>query len=398
MEGCVTRPALKKLFMISAIIMALKSMKFYYFDVIPSIPLQIIIISIGIILLQGKRYKDIKNYWLLAVILILNFIFIALNNQAVGNIINFMLIISLCLQDSDLKKQLLTDFVKVLSVILFISFFVYIPWLFGLQILPSRFIEFDGRLFRFDYLCLYTDSVPPRFQGLFLEPGHIGMIISFVLFCRGYDLKSKQTWILLLSLILSFSLAGYILTVLGLILYLLLQGKLSFKTLFITAICFSGLYLWAVKQQDNVFYELIFKRLELDGGTIAGDNRYTPEFESFYKLKMENPRYFILGMQEKFDINAFPKNAGYKVYLIENGLVALIFLFLRYCAILFSRFSYKGCALLILFSLSFLQRPYADWFVMYLLFVCALEGFKKHAEAKVSLNNVNKLVPYIRYE
>ena len=180
--------------------------------------------------------------------------------------------------------------------------------------------------------------------------------------------------------------------------YLLLQGKLSFKTLFITAICFSGLSLWAVKQQDNVFYELIFKRLELDGGTIAGDNRYTAEFESFYELKMENPRYFILGMQEKFDINSFPKNAGYKVYLIENGLVALIFLFLRYCAVLFSRFSYKGCALLILFSLSFLQRPYADWFVMYLLFVCALEGFKKHAEAKVSLNNVNKLVPYIRYE
>ena len=138
--------------------------------------------------------------------------------------------------------------------------------------------------------------------------------------------------------------------------------------------------MFAIKRQDNIFYELIFRRLEFDGGTMAGDNRYTPVFEGYYELNMKNRQYLLFGMQNKFNINTFPGNAGYKVYLIENGVIALAFLFLRYCAILYTQFSFRGFALLILFSLSFLQRPYADWFVMYLLFVCALPYFITNKE------------------
>lgn len=388
MKGCKTMSSLEKLYMVFAILLALKSMKFYYLNAIPNIPLQIIVLSIGILLLQGRKYNAIRKYWLLTVILIANFIFITFNNQAIGNIVNFSLILSFCLQEDALKKQIFTNFTKIFSALLIVSWIVYIPSLFGLRLLPEQIVEFDGRLFRYDYLCLYTDSVPPRFRGLFLEPGHIGMIISFILFCREYDLKSKQNWILLLSLILSFSLAGYILAILGLIMNLLLHGEMSFKTIFLTCICLGGLSFLAIKQQDNVFYELIFERLEYDGETIAGDNRYTPEFESFYKLNIENQRYFLLGMQDKFDINDFPNNAGYKVYIIQNGIIALTFLFLRYCAILFSKFSFHGLALLILFSFSFIQRPYADWFVMYLLFVCALPYF---IERKGSRDTVCKV-------
>ena len=375
MKGCKTMSSLEKLYMVFAVILALKSVKFYYFDAIPNIPLQGVVLFIGILLLQGRKYSSIRKYWLLTVILGAKFIFITFNNQAIGNIINFLLILSFCLQEDELKKQIFTNFTKIFSALLIVSWIVYIPSLFELRFLPEHIVEFDGRLFHCDYLCLYSDRVPPRFQGLFLEPGHIGMIISFVLFCRGYDLRSKQNWILILSLILSFSLAGYILAILGLIMHLLLQGRLSFKTIFLTCICLGGLSFLAIKQQDNVFYELIFKRLEFDDGTMAGDNRYTSVFESFYELNMKNRQYFLLGMQDKFDINDFPGNAGYKVYIIQNGIIALIFLFLRYCAILFSKFSIHGLALLILFSFSFIQRPYADWFVMYLLFVCALPYF-----------------------
>lgn len=382
MKGCARDSALKKLYMIFAIILALKSMKFFYFDTIPSIPLQIVVLSIGILLLQGRRYNSIVHYGLLSIILILNFVFVVLNNQAIGNIINFLLILSLCLQDDELKKNILTNFAGVFSIILFASLIVYVPHLCGVQFLQKHAVEFDGRLFRCDYLCLYSDSITTRFQGLFLEPGHIGMIIAFVLFCRGYNLRSKHNWVLILSLILSFSLAGYILAILGLVMSILLQRRLSFKNIFLTIICLGSLAMFAIKRQDNIFYELIFRRLEFDGGTMAGDNRYTPVFEGYYELNMKNRQYLLFGMQNKFNINTFPGNAGYKVYLIENGVIALAFLFLRYCAILYAQFSFRGFALLILFSLSFLQRPYADWFVMYLLFVCALPYFitnKKHA-------------------
>lgn len=378
--------------MVFAVILALKSMKFYYFDAIPNIPLQGVVLFIGILLLQGRKYSSIRKYWLLTVILVANFIFITFNNQAIGNIINFLLILSFCLQGDELKKQIFTNFTKIFSALLIVSWIVYIPSLFELQVLPSHTIEFDGRLFHCDYLCLYSDQVLPRFQGLFLEPGHIGMIISFVLFCRGYDLRSKQNWILILSLILSFSLAGYILAILGLIMHLLLQGRLSFKAIFLTIICLGSLALFAIKQQNNIFYELIFKRLEFDDGTMAGDNRYTSVFESFYELNMKNRQYFLLGMRDKFDINDFPGNAGYKVYLIQEGAIALVFLFLRYFAILYSQFTFKGFALLILFSLSFLQRPYADWFVMYLLFVCSLPYFIQIKSAPVKVP-AGKLIP-----
>ena len=94
MKGCKTMSSLEKLYMVFAVILALKSVKFYYFDAIPNIPLQGVVLFIGILLLQGRKYSSIRKYWLLTVILVANFIFITFNNQAIGNIINFLFILS----------------------------------------------------------------------------------------------------------------------------------------------------------------------------------------------------------------------------------------------------------------------------------------------------------------
>ena len=367
---------IERVYILFAIILALKSMNFYYLNYIHLLPLQLIVIASGILLLQGKPFSMINDYSLLIIVLIVNFIFTVLKDLGIGSIISFIMILLLCFQDDQLKEHLLALFTKTLSIILLISLITYLPNIFGLHLLPTISIQYDGRLFNFDYLCLYSNVIPPRFQGLFVEPGHVGMIIAMTLFCRGYDMKDKFNRVLLLSLILSFSLSGYVLVVLGYIMYAYFDSNISFKTILVICFCCGVFALLAIKQEDNIFYQLIFKRLEFEGGNISGNNRYEPRFENFYELHMRNPQYLWFGMQDKFDISNFANNAGYKIYLIQNGIISLIFLLIKYATIATSKLSSKGIALLALYCFSFIQRPYAEWFIMYLLFICALPFLK----------------------
>ena len=77
------------------------------------------------------------------------------------------------------------------------------------------------------FLILPITSFPfPRFQSIFLEPGHLGMISSLMLYMIRYNMRSWQGIIIFLSSLLSMSLAAYMLLFLGMVIYKLSFGNL----------------------------------------------------------------------------------------------------------------------------------------------------------------------------
>ncbi len=55
-----------------------------------------------------------------------------------------------------------------------------------------------------------------RFNGPFLEPGHLSMIVAILLYANKYDFKNNRyLWVLLVTIVLSFGLAGYVITIIG---------------------------------------------------------------------------------------------------------------------------------------------------------------------------------------
>ena len=80
-----------------------------------------------------------------------------------------------------------------------------------------------------------------RFNGPFLEPGHLSLICSLLLFANQYRFKeNRYLWVLLVCVLLSFSLAGYLISALG---YILLKIR-SIKLFLYSGIIFGSMFIF----------------------------------------------------------------------------------------------------------------------------------------------------------
>ena len=67
----------------------------------------------------------------------------------------------------------------------------------------------------------WTGEETSRFQSIFLEPGYMASLLSFLLYAVKYNFKRWENVVILVAIIVSFSLAGYIITFTGYTIYLL---------------------------------------------------------------------------------------------------------------------------------------------------------------------------------
>ena len=106
-----------------------------------------------------------------------------------------------------------------------------------------------------------------RFNGPFIEPGDLGCTAAFMLMAARFDFKryDKLIWILI-ALIVSMSLAGYLLTIIAYFFVLFSQKRISKMTMIVTIMCFLGIYYLGSYYNggDNVFNEAILSRLQSD--------------------------------------------------------------------------------------------------------------------------------------
>jgi hypothetical protein len=271
-------------------------------------------------------------------------------------------------------------------------------WIVGISLLFYILIIFCDISIPYSIIKHYNDGYPEfrnyrlliipngnlffyRFQSIFTEPGHLGMIASFFLYVNQYQFKKLYVFICFLGLLFSLSLAAYLLMILGYFIYQFVNGKNFYTKLLVTVITASvlfctGFYFYE-KYPDSPITLLIINRLQYneDKG-IAGNNRVTKDFDYYYKNNFLGSSDMIWGtgseiMKEKFSWG----NSSYKTFILQYGLFGIISLFIFYFSATFSRRSRILFGLFILYCVSFLQRPYALWEMELFLFIGSSEVF-----------------------
>lgn len=184
-----------------------------------------------------------------------------------------------------------------------------------------------------------------RFQSVFLEPGYLGTLLSFILYVQRYELKNFTNKILFVALLLTMSLAAYGTMIIGYVVCAYEKRKSVKKILIlgifaIIAVAFGSLY----NGGNNVVNEKILSRFELDQEKgISGNNRVSYVTDWYFDYFLQSGELvWGVGSERIKKINgggaddaAFSeqiRGAGYKIYLINYGVISagmfLLFYFL----------------------------------------------------------------------
>lgn len=194
------------------------------------------------------------------------------------------------------------------------------------------------------------DTDLPRFQSLTEEPGLIGTLCAFLLFVTGKDLKyRKQFYVFLASMVLSFSLGGYVIAFFYLF---FLRMKSIKKMCFVAAIFIFMAFLFGA-----FFQQLIYERLQSDDV----DNRTNEYFDRKFYHAFETGELWMGKGDLGYAASVEGKNAGGKVWWYHYGLVCFFVVFCCYNYIFVSlcnnrRLSYDQFIFLLAFWISFYQR------------------------------------------
>ncbi|WP_297904349.1 hypothetical protein [uncultured Parabacteroides sp.] len=295
---------------------------------------------------------------------------------------NLLLVFFVILFSDDEKRNLVRLFTKVYSVILFMSIIAYVFYLLDIS-MPYTIMRYEYNTgypsFRnYTFLIIRNETeFFSRFQSIFLEPGHVGMISSLLLYVNQYNLKRIPVFVIFISVLLSFSLAAYVLLVLGMTLYYVMKSKHYFRRVLHVSFFLGSVVvisvIFYVNNPDSVYSKFVVARLDYDEERgISGNNRTNNQFDYYYDKVFLQSNDVLLGIgDEEFARRFGSGNSSYETFIVQNGVISLIFLFVFYCILVCRCLSPVYVGLLILYVASFLQRPYALWEVELFLFMSA---------------------------
>jgi hypothetical protein len=228
-----------------------------------------------------------------------------------------------------------------------------------------------------------------RFQGLADEAGRLGTLCGMLIFLiRKLEMSKWPFYIILMSGLLSFSLAFYVL----LAIFLLSMSKSSLRNSLL-AVCFVSVVLWLVQDQFN---ERILERIS---DTENIDNRTGEVFDVYFYAAVQSGQIWIGTGGDQITAIADYSGGGVggaKVFLLQYGVICFVLIFIIYNFIYIRRCRGKVSNLdwlfLLAFWLSFYQRQTIFFpFTMIIFFVMPLAGNnikKLSAIKKIEKNNI----------
>lgn len=382
----------------------IKSMNFYWFWYINS---GFFYLSIFIIILICLRYypyifyRSPKKLLLFISLFFLGEIYAYDATESSFKFVScfiYAIIISKLLFLKDTYKQsILLYFTKYLALIIVISFPLYLIIL-AVGFIPSfGKITYEGAASIYNYynygILLMNNFYYYRFHAVFCEPGHLGMVIALLLYANKFkfDNKNKYTVILLIGLIFTFSLAAYVLCVLGFLLTKF-QKKISILHVF-TLSLISFLFIHIAQSYNNgknLINELILERLEFDEERgISGNNRVNYGAQISFLTLTPNELLHGIGKENTEDLGA--SGPGFQVFIMRYGAISYLIIFLFY---LFSGLSTDNkkevFGYIFLFYLLLLQRSYPYWMAFTFIYI-AITRIKSNENRN---NKFNLLAKY----
>lgn len=287
-------------------------------------------------------------------------------------LLNVFVVFMLMKIDIGYLQRTATVLCKVLGTFLVISMGAFLLYIFGFP-LPSSSIINEELMYSYTnfYFFLIDDRMflmfLPRFQSVFLEPGHLGTAAAFLLMLQIGHWKRWYNIVLIIASLLTFSLAAYVLLVLIAFLGAWIVHKEIFAKLAITIVVLGTVLIGSLfyNEGDNLVNNLIIDRLAIEDGKLVGDNRVTDKFGAAYDDFVKTSDVWF-GRDYTLDDFGFG-NAGYRVFIYDNGLIGLLLvLMFYYTATVFSPNRRARIAMLLIGSAAFWVRatPITYYFLM----------------------------------
>ena len=347
-------------------------------------------VSTFIYLGNRKWYKhtNLKNEIVWFIILQMTLVLTAFGLNFAGTV--YLLIPSwtvfpvLMLKDEYKTDLFSTTYIGIASI-LTISLVGWFLFLGGVS-LPYEMVEYGvDDLYYFENYHLFLRNTTmlsglllfPRFSSIFLEPGYLGCMVSLLLFIHRYK-KGFWTIVLLITQFLTFSVAGWLISIFG---YIALRSSNSkHRFLIITSILAVFFMIWwgakTINDGNNMVNIAFFERISFDSskGTIVGYDRSTEQTDEWFWSSFVMSPNNLYGEPDAVDRLAINDN-DWKSYIIRHGLVGFG------AFLLFALYPYfsvpKGkrhsripvLTLCIMYCLIFAQTIHMIFSVMYLVFL-----------------------------
>lgn len=354
-----------------------------------------------------KTYFSIKNIGPCIIAFIGYLIFdigwngntMALATNCFYYLIPLLLLISIKPCDKAVILSNITNWFAVLMqialVIYFLSLFIRLPNLGVIEFSKINTFTYSP-CYNYFFLTIPTENINMaahsflRFQGPFIEPGHLGMMCAFLLFANKFDFANKSNIIILVSLLVTFSLAGYMLAIIGYFLILHNENKVRLSTIIILMVFLLVIYLFGrfYNGGDNLINESIISRLQYDEDRgFTGNNRTGIYVISMFTSMFTNLRTALLGYDAStLKLLEGEVGTGLVWFSVHNGILGVLFV-LWFYFIDVNRAIDKKYARLFLFFLFvvFYQRNYPFWFSWVICF-----------DYGIQINDYSKCIVYTR--
>ena len=307
-------------------------------------------------------------------------------NLYIFTIIGSLPLICLVFLKEEYLVDLLSFFQKILVPILALGTVFWIAHLFGYD-LPYEDIEYgvkedsDGNLvaqytFENHYIYLVNTSwmlnlnseIPTyfRFCSIFLEPGYTAILVMYLLFINQFDVKDRRNQVYLLTLVLTLSLAGYLMTLFAFIAHKLQTSTRRIYVLVGLSIFLTIGYFFFLNYNDghNAINEAVIERLQYDEENgIAGNNRTSEAMDDQFDAFLVSSDV-IFGVRNS---KLLEYGVGYKPYLVKNGIIGMVLfiMFLLYIAKI--KNNYRSYILMILYLMMFARGQSSMFWVAVIL-------------------------------
>ncbi|MFN3894492.1 MAG: hypothetical protein ACK4KU_07960 [Acinetobacter sp.] len=323
----------------------------------------VILLILGLIFF-GKKKCDKNLFYALPIVLlsIIYFILIkSLGEFRFSTVLLFLIYLSLFFIDEEDKKNGFNIFSNFLFVLILISLPLWLIHNFVFTLPYSFPLAYDQSLGKGEGLIFwnYIFFIQPeldyfRFYSVFDEPGVLGLLCTIVLFVNNYNFSEKKNIVILLGGIFTFSLAFYIFTFIGYIFHVLMQRKL--KSLLFAFILFISLTPFLITIES--FRLSIVDRFNNFKQSLLERNGI--QLDQFYDVFIYTPNFYYGESLDFFSKNSYLKEGqSYKFFFIEYGIIGFLLMIFLYLFLIDKRkVNIYVIFLLIIFILSFIQRPF----------------------------------------
>lgn len=378
------------LFNIAIFILILETSHAWMFWNISSVfraTMYVTIFVVGLLYYYEQRNKcNRSHYYALAAVLlfIANVFKTESSFLGMGQVLLYMIILwFVMVLPVEQKKEILHFQSKFLALLLIVSFAAWVVhYFYPLSFTEINRIGFEHLPPSHNYYYFITSHfglLDYRFHSIFLEPGHLGCIISFFVLANQFNFKNKYVLILSFVMLFTLSLAGYVIYFAGFLFYSIAKKKDSayLRKIIIIGALFAGIWLFGTyyNDGDNYVNERIIERLQYDedSGDIVGDNRYTEKMDRTFDQTIYSNN-FLFGVSVSYyrHFREIAGNgAGIKLWIIQKGIIGALILFMGYFFIARgSRNRRWAMLMLFVYVISSYQRMYFYWASYLIPFIC----------------------------